>query len=65
MLEAVLPEVTGGLGRYCKAWENGCKFDGWNEYFNYDVWMKSFNEEALSRYANRERNLMKFYHGVI
>lgn len=24
------------------AHENGCKFDGWNEYFNFEMWMKAF-----------------------
>lgn len=23
---------------------NGCKFDGWNEYFNFEMWLKSFEE---------------------
>lgn len=26
------------------AHKNGCKFDGWNEYFNFEMWMKSFDE---------------------
>lgn len=26
------------------AHKNGCKFDGWNEYFNFEMWMKSFEE---------------------
>lgn len=25
-----------------KAWENGCKFDGWQEHFNMDGWMDAF-----------------------
>jgi len=25
-----------------KAWETGCKFDGWTEYFNFDNWMQAF-----------------------
>lgn len=28
-----------------KAFELGCKFDGWQEYFNYELWMAAF--EAL------------------
>lgn len=27
-----------------KAWELGCKFDGWNDFFNYDLWMRAFEE---------------------
>lgn len=26
------------------AWKNGCKFDGWKDYFDYDKWMAAFNE---------------------
>ncbi len=26
------------------AHKNGCKFDGWNEYFNFEMWQKSFEE---------------------
>ena len=42
-----------------KAWENGCKFDGWREYFNYKAWMKSFEECNVdpSFYVTRERAL--------
>ena len=59
LLEAVFARGDRRVGKVLlKAWENGCKFDGWNEYFNYDVWMKSFNEEGIEPafYANRERN---------
>lgn len=42
-----------------KAWELGCKFDGWQEYFNYDTWMKAFEECGIDPhfYANRHREL--------
>ena len=26
------------------AHKNGCKFDGWNEYFNFEMWMKAFDD---------------------
>ncbi len=42
-----------------KAWEKGCKFDGWNEHFKYDAWMQAFNEAGIDPefYANRRRGL--------
>lgn len=27
-----------------KAWELGCKFDGWDEYFNFELWEKAFDD---------------------
>lgn len=33
-----------------KAFENGCKFDGWREYFDFDKWMKSFEESEIDPY---------------
>ncbi|MEN6391936.1 MAG: TIGR03960 family B12-binding radical SAM protein, partial [Syntrophomonas sp.] len=27
-----------------RAWEKGCKFDGWSEYFSFDRWMDAFAE---------------------
>ena len=40
-----------------KAWEKGCKFDGWDEYFNYEKWLEAFDECGLDPafYANRKR----------
>ncbi len=40
-----------------KAYEKGCKFDGWREYFDYDKWMEAFKECNVdpSFYANRKR----------
>lgn len=40
-----------------KAWEKGCKFDGWAEHFRFDLWIDSFNECGIdpSFYANRKR----------
>lgn len=41
-----------------KAFEKGCKFDGWSEYFNYDIWMEAFEECGIDpefyAYRNRE-----------
>lgn len=42
-----------------EAWKNGCKFDGWTEWFCYDKWMAAFDKTGINAmfYANRERNL--------
>ena len=26
------------------AWKNGCKLDGWGEYFDYQKWQNAFDE---------------------
>ncbi len=33
-----------------KAWQMGCKFDGWGEHFKYEVWMKAFEECGVDPY---------------
>lgn len=38
-----------------KAWEKGCKFDGWGEYFNYDKWMEAFKECGVEPYFYTSR----------
>ncbi|MBQ2815796.1 MAG: TIGR03960 family B12-binding radical SAM protein [Clostridia bacterium] len=58
LIEAVLAR---GDRRLCdviyKAWEKGCKFDGWDEFFNYEKWLEAFDECGLDPafYANRKR----------
>lgn len=41
-----------------RAFEKGCKFDGWSEYFNYDAWMEAFEDCGIDpefyAYRNRE-----------
>lgn len=41
-----------------RAWELGCKFDGWNDIFDYSKWMQAFEDTGLSKefYANRRRS---------
>lgn len=59
ILEAVLAK---GDRRLCNAiydaWKNGCKLDGWDDYYSYDKWMDAFskNNIDLSFYANRTRS---------
>ncbi len=40
------------------AYEHGCMFDAWNEYFHYDTWLEAFEKNGLSIafYNNRERS---------
>ena len=58
-LEAI---VARGDRRVCKgiirAWEKGCKFDGWSEMFDYEKWMEAFEETGVDThfYANRDRS---------
>ena len=33
-----------------KAFELGCKFDGWREYFNYELWLQAFEELDIDPY---------------
>jgi hypothetical protein len=42
-----------------KAWELGCKFDGWDQYFKFDTWMKAFSETGVDPdfYSVRRREL--------
>ncbi|MCO4753358.1 MAG: TIGR03960 family B12-binding radical SAM protein [Bacteriovoracaceae bacterium] len=30
-----------------RAWEKGCRFDGWDETFDYDKWMESLEETGI------------------
>ena len=42
-----------------RAWELGCKFDGWDQHFKYDTWMQAFAECGVDPefYAYRQREL--------
>ena len=41
-----------------KAFEKGCKFDGWSQYFNFDAWKEAMEECNVDGrfYAYRERS---------
>ena len=41
-----------------RAWEKGCKFDGWGDKFDYKKWIEAFEETNISHefYAIRERS---------
>lgn len=57
LLEGVFSKGDRRLGSALKkAWEEGCRFDGWTEVFNLDRWLKAFDACGISPefYANRE-----------
>ncbi|MDD3272385.1 MAG: hypothetical protein PHR04_09870 [Syntrophomonadaceae bacterium] len=41
-----------------KAWQKGCKFDGWSEYFHFDRWIEALQECDIAPdfYNLRQRN---------
>lgn len=56
VLEAALAKGGRNVGAVIKkAWELGCKFDGWDELYDFDSWMKAFDETGVSLdfYAHR------------
>lgn len=42
-----------------KAWEKGCRFDGWHDMFDYNKWMEAFKELGIDPdfFGRRERSL--------
>jgi radical SAM family uncharacterized protein len=40
-----------------RAWQKGCKFDGWSEYFNFGKWLEAFQEAEIDTdfYTTRSR----------
>ena len=59
-IEAALSRGDRRLGKVIYvAWQLGCKFDAWSEYFDYQKWLDAFAQSGLhpSFYANRERTL--------
>ncbi len=58
LMEACFARGDRRLGKVLyKAWQLGCRFDGWDEHFKYDVWLEAFEQEGLDPafYANRQR----------
>ena len=55
-LEASFARGDRRLGQVLlKAWQLGCKFDGWTEHFRYDLWQQAFTACGIapSYYANQ------------
>lgn len=60
-LEAVFARGDRRLSNVLiKAFEKGCKFDGWQEHFNFDRWMEAFKDCNIDpefyAYRNRDFN---------
>ncbi len=56
-LEAVLARGDRRLSAVLqRAWQLGCRLDGWEENFNFDAWMQAFADTGIDPafYANRE-----------
>src|SRR5262245_18048914 len=42
-------------GAILKAYQLGCRFDGWDEMFNFNLWMKAFEESGVDpHFYNRD-----------
>jgi len=57
-LEAVIARGDRKISKMLfKAWENGCKFDGWSEHFKYETYLNVMDEIGIDGgfYANRNR----------
>jgi len=57
-LEGVIARGDRRLGpAIYRAWQKGCKFDGWSEYFNYERWLDAFHDCDTDPdfYTRRER----------
>lgn len=58
VLEGVFARGDRRLGEVIyKAWQKGCKFDAWDEFFDFSKWREAFEECNLTTefYANRRR----------
>ncbi len=63
-LEAVFARGDRRLNEVLiKAYELGCKFDGWQEHFSYDKWMEAFEICDIDSmfYTSRERTLEEIF----
>lgn len=59
-LEAVIARGDRRVGKVLiRAWEKGCKFDGWSEKFDYSLWIEAFQETGVDGdfYALRKRDI--------
>ncbi|MCX5641697.1 MAG: radical SAM protein, partial [Candidatus Omnitrophica bacterium] len=47
-LEGILSRADRKMGKaILGAWQKGCRFDGWDEYFRFDVWMEALAEAEI------------------
>lgn len=58
VLEAVVAKGDRRLGKAIKrAFELGCKFDSWGEFFDYEKWMQAFKETGIDPKYYSERKI--------
>ena len=60
LLEAVLARGDRRVADVIlRAWQKGCRLDGWSEHFDFAKWMEAFAEADLDPYfySHRERDL--------
>jgi radical SAM family uncharacterized protein len=58
ILEGIFARGDRRLGDVIlQAWQSGCKFDAWDEYFDYQKWQEAFQKVGIdgSFYIQRER----------
>ena len=63
-LEAIFARGDRKLSKLLlKAWEKGCKYDGWSEYFKYDLWIEAMEETDTDGefYALRDRDTQELF----
>jgi len=62
-LEGVMARGDRRLGEVIyKAWQSGCKFDGWSEYFSFTRWMEAFAECSIDpAFYIRERSYEELF----
>jgi radical SAM family uncharacterized protein/radical SAM-linked protein len=55
-IEGVLSRGDRRVGRaILKAYQLGCRFDGWDEMFSFDLWMKAFEQSGVDpHFYNRD-----------
>lgn len=59
-LEAIIARGDRNISKLIlRAWENGCKFDGWSEHYSYEKWIETLDELGIDGdfYATRHREL--------
>ena len=64
ILEGVFARGDRKVGQVIlKAYEKGCVYDAWSEYYKNDIWMDTFQECGLSVdfYTTRERPLDEIF----
>lgn len=63
-LEGIFARGDRRLGKVLhRAWELGCKFDGWSEHFRYNRWLQAFADSGLDPafFNERERQAAEIF----